>query len=132
MTNFPTPPPPPPPYMPAPGPGIPLSDLSVHCWDGLGGGPRGVGLLNTAWGAGTPPPAGTIYDQGFVPYPATVRSIEASLMQDEMGFNMFIYGTNAPWFVIVSYYNAGRSRWSGPLYGYLCMEPATTKMAPEA
>lgn len=107
MTNFPTPPPPPPPYMPAPAPpAVPLSDLSVHCWDGAAGSPAGVGYLNTAWGAGTPPPAALIYDQGFIPYPATCRSLEASLMQDEMGVSMFIYGTNAPWYVIVSYYNA--------------------------
>lgn len=109
MTNFPTPPPPPPPYTPAP-PTAPQSDLSVHCWDNGGGVPAGVGYLNTATGAGTPPPAASIYDQGFVPYPGTVRSLEASLMQDRMGYNMFVFGTDAPWYVIVSYYNS-----AGPL-----------------
>ena len=106
MTTFPTPLPAPP-YMPAPPPpAVPLSDLSIHCWDGTGGAPCGVGYLNTAAGAGTPPPAALIYDQGFIAYPPTVRNLEASLMQDEMGFNMFVWGTNAAWFVIVSYYNS--------------------------
>ncbi len=103
MSNNPLyPPPPGPPYMPGfPGPSDPLSDLIVNAWDAPGSTP-GISYLNIPSSSGILVPT---YDQGVVPYPSGVRDLEVSLMQDEMGVSMFIYGTNAPWFVLVSYYN---------------------------
>lgn len=103
MTNNPTPPPIMP-YLPAP-PGLPLSDLTVHTWDDAGT-TGGIAYINTATGSGTPAPAAAIYDQGFIPYP-DCQGIEVSLMQDMYGANFFAEGTNAPWWVIVSYYYSG-------------------------
>ena len=86
------------PYMP----GGATSDLTVHTWDDAGV-QGGIAYINDANGSGTPPPAANIYDEGFIPYP-NAQGIEASLQQDEMGYNMFIWGTNAAWYVIVSYW----------------------------
>jgi hypothetical protein len=104
----PAPPPPIPPYTPAPG-GVPLTDLTIHTFDDPGSN-AGLSWISKATGSGTP---GTIYDQGTILYPTGVQNIEASLMQDEMGFNMFINGTNAAWFVVVSYYNPAGSSGAG-------------------
>lgn len=105
--------PPPPPYMPAMPPPPPstfqLSDLELHTWDDPGA-TAGLAWVNRATGSGTP---GTIYDQGFRMYPSGVRDVEATLLQDEMGVSMFINGTNAPWIVVVSFYNGNAANFTG-------------------
>ncbi len=89
-----------PPYTPAsPGP-EPLTDLTVHSWDDPGS-PSGFAYISSATGSGTP---GTVYDQGTILYPAGTQDIEMSLQEDENGFAMYNYGTNGPWYVVVSYY----------------------------
>lgn len=103
--------PPPPPYTPANPPfgNGQLSDLTLHSWDDPGS-TAGLAWINKATGSGTP---GTIYDQGFMMYPAGVQDIEMSLQQDQMGYAMFIWGTNAPWYVIVSFYNSNPLNYTG-------------------
>ena len=93
---------PPPPYAPASGAG-PLSDLLVTSWDDAPGSQPGFSYTNIASGGGMLAP---IYDQGTVLYATSVRNIELSLVQDEMGYQWAFFGTNAPWYIVVSYYDA--------------------------
>lgn len=86
-----------------------MSELTVHSWDDPGS-TAGLAWINKASGSGTP---GTIYDQGFMMYPAGVQDIEATIMQDLTGYNMPIWGTDQPLFVIVSFYNGNGANYTG-------------------